>query len=259
EFHRLERRTPVRLVYPRIEQRLARLTHAFGPASGPLLAVLGQGPRESCFEDDFGIGYPLAVEADTFLRSFEQALEARGVPFAWVGGEDRDVALDDAAWLVCASSGAMPEALATRLVAATDRGTRVTIGPRRSAFDARFRPLEEAAAIRNRLEGACEWHESDAPALADAAVARAVADLDLCSYAADPDPLHVTVHHDGDGEIRVAFVIKATDEDLVGRVTIGVDDTWSDPIETMNTRSERGVLELRLRPHSVRMLIRRRS
>ena len=89
--------------------------HAFGPISGAFFSVIGAGARASSAEDDLGLGYPIAIEADAFVRAFELALEARGVPFAHVGGEDREVSLDGARWLVCATSGGMNPELFRRL------------------------------------------------------------------------------------------------------------------------------------------------
>jgi beta-galactosidase len=250
-FHTLRRRVPVRLLVPRIERRLARVTHAFGPATGALLAVMGQGPRESCVEDDFGTGHPLAIEADTFLRSFEQALDARGVPFAVVGGEDRDVAFDGADWVICATSGGFAESLARRLVDVAHRGARVTVGPRARRFDGDLRPLED-----DLLAGKVELLEATDPATADAAVSRAVEALELPRFACDPDPVHATVHEDAAGELRVIFVINPSDEDYLARVAIGVEATFHDGIDGSITRSDGGVLETRMRPKTVRMFLR---
>ncbi|MBK8937394.1 MAG: beta-galactosidase [Polyangiaceae bacterium] len=57
DFERLRRRAPVRILIPRNERRLARVTHAFGPVSGAFFSVAGAGARESCLEDDLGLGY----------------------------------------------------------------------------------------------------------------------------------------------------------------------------------------------------------
>jgi beta-galactosidase len=250
-FERLRRHVPVRLVVPRIERRLARVMHAFGPATGALFSVMGQGARESCIEDDLGLGYPLAIEADTFVRSFEQALDARGVPYAHASGEDRDILVAGASWILCATSGAFADSLAVELAAAAAAGTRVTLGPRPRRFDGAMRALGAV----DPLAGVEVLERAD-PATADAAVARALEELQLPRYASDPDGIHVTVHHDPEGELSVAFVINASDSDLVARVTLGVDGSWRDLLEGGTTRSADGLLELRVKPHSVRMLAR---
>ncbi len=248
-FHRLRRQVPVRLLVPRMERRLARVMHAFGPASGALFSVMGQGAREACFEDDLGLGYPLAIEADTFVRSFEQALEARGVPYAHASGEDRDIVLTGARWIVCATSGGFSDALAARLAEAAASGARVTMGPR----PRRFGGSMQALGAEDPLAGV-EVLEASDPASADAAVSQALETLALPSYASDPDGIQVTVHHDEADELRVVFVINPTESDLVARVTLGLDAPWRDLLDGGTTRSTDGLLELRVKPLTVRML-----
>ena len=48
---------------PRSLRRLARVLHAFGPLSPALFHVLGGGAEEACFEDDFGLGAAVVIEA----------------------------------------------------------------------------------------------------------------------------------------------------------------------------------------------------
>ena len=50
--------------------------------------MMNAGARERCIEDDLGTGSPLGIEVDTLVRAFEQALDARGVPFAVVEAVD---------------------------------------------------------------------------------------------------------------------------------------------------------------------------
>ncbi|HRI66802.1 MAG TPA: beta-galactosidase, partial [Polyangium sp.] len=83
-FATLRRDAPVRLVIPRLERRIARVMHAFGPMSAAILSTFGLGARETAIEEELGLGYPLAVEVGNFVHAFGQALEARGVPFAIV-------------------------------------------------------------------------------------------------------------------------------------------------------------------------------
>ncbi len=248
DFHRLRRRAPVRLLVPRIERRLARVMHAFGPASAAAMAIAGQGPREACFEDDLGLGYPLAIEADTFARSFEQALDARGVPWALAAGEDRAASLAGAQWIICATSGGFSGALIEALRQAQAGGVRVTLGPRPLTRDGALRPLADSLEVA-LVAG------SD-PASADEAVAQALEVLDLPRHACDPDGIYATVHENDAGEARVVFVINPSDVDQVARLTLGVDARWRDALEGDETRSEQGVLELRVRPKTVRMMAR---
>ncbi|HHH27218.1 MAG TPA: hypothetical protein ENK57_02555, partial [Polyangiaceae bacterium] len=253
ELHRLRREVPVRVLVPRVERRIARVMHAFGPASGALMAVMGQGPRESCLEHDLGTGYPLALAADDFRRTLEQALEARGVPYALVGGEDRDIAFHRARWVVCATGGGFSDVLAQRLADAAARGIRVSLGPHDRRWDGSLRPLAQDV-----LEGSgIERIQGSSATAVRAAVSRAVEALDLPTYSCEPGGVHAAVHASDDGEASVVFVVNPTSEHVGARVALGVDAEWRDLLGEGGTTSSAGVLEAAIRPRSVRMLARR--
>jgi beta-galactosidase len=256
-FFTLTRRTPVRILTPRTERRLARVMHAFGPITGAFFSVAGKGARESVSEQDLGLGYPLGIESDSFTRTFEAALEARGVPFACIGGEDRDVSLEGARWIVCATSGGLNPTLFRRLVEVTAAGARVTLGPREPAFDGAYRPLVEPLDL-GLLRGA---HDDvpvlleDDPAAADAAVSRAIADLGLPTWACDPDGIFATVHEDAAGRERVVFLLNPGEGDVVARVHLGGGALRAvDVLDEGVFEIKRGALEVRLTPRAVRML-----
>jgi beta-galactosidase len=273
-FHSLRRRVPVRILIPRSERRLARVMHAFGPLTGAFFSIIGAGARESCFEDDLGLGHPLAIEADSFARAFEAALEARGVPFAHVGGEDRDVSLVGAAWIICATSGGMNPELWKRLEQAAQAGTRVTLGPRAPVFDGAFRALAhpfdlarlqaappEGAHCAGQGAGASRPHPhlaalvEDVPAAAAAAVSRAIEDLSLPAHACIPDSVFATVHEDAAGRPRVLFVLNPAENDVVVRVTVGPAITHAtDALDESAYEAQNGVLEVRMKPRTVRMI-----
>jgi beta-galactosidase len=250
-FFELHRAVPVRLVTPRAERRLARVLHAFGPVSGALLGVMGQGPRETCIEHDFGLGVLPAVDPHTLLTAFEHALDGRGVPFAHVGGEDCAVALRGARWIVCATSGGFSDELWQALADAAASGVRVTLGPVRRTRDGRMLPLASPPS-----HDAFELCEGSDPARVDDLVARAAAELELPCVACDPDGVRATIHADAAGEARVVFVLNPTPADVVARVGLGVDAGWRDVLDDATTRSVGGLLELRVRPTSIRMLAR---
>ncbi|HZF51348.1 MAG TPA: beta-galactosidase [Polyangiaceae bacterium] len=257
----LRRRAPVRILIPRSERRLARVMHAFGPLAGTIFSILGAGARESCVEDDLGLGYPLATQADTFARAFEGALEARGVPFAYVGGEDRDVSLAGARWIVCASSGGLNPVLWRRLEGAAQAGAQVTIGPYEPVFDGSMKPLAEPYDLA-RLRpagggGAAEVAKvvHDDPASADAAVARAIEVLKLPTFACDPDGVFATVHEDAEGKARVFFLLNPGGGEVVARLGLGEGVLAAvDVIDDVRFEATRGAFEVQMRPRSVRML-----
>jgi beta-galactosidase len=256
-FHELKRRVPVRILTPRNERRLARVMHAFGPISAAFFSVLGAGARESAIEDDLGLGFPPAVEADTFTRTLENALDSRGVPFAHIGGEDRDVSLEGASWIVCVSSGGLSKTLFARLAEAADRRTLVTIGPRAPELGGARRPLVEPLDTE-RLRGPFSDHDVilDAdPASVEGAVAHAIDRLDLPTLSVEPDAVYATLHEDADGKPRVLFLINPADIDVTARVSVGAGPTRA--VDLMKEQSyvvQQGALEVTLKPKSVRML-----
>jgi beta-galactosidase len=256
-FFNLHRRTPVRILTPRSERRLARVLHAFGPISGAFFSVTGGGARECASEQDFGLGCPIGIEADTFARTLELALEARGVPFAHIGGEDRDISLDGARWLICATSGGMNPELFRRLEQQAQAGTLITLGPREPLFDGAFRPFAQPLdpARLKSPHHSLPLVLSDAPADADDIVARAIVDLKLPTFACDPDGVFVTVHEDESGRPRVLFILNPHDSDVIAKVGIGI--TEGNAVDVLNDatfEARRGTFDVRMQPHTVRML-----
>lgn len=256
-FHTLRRRAPVRLVVPRGERRLARALHAFGPVPGTAFSMANAGARERCAEDDLGTGSPIGVEVDTFARAFEQALDARGVPFAVVEALGGEVPLGDARWVVCATSGGLSPALFDRLAAAQASGAAVTFGPRRPALDASLRPLSAPLPweVFDRAEEEVPLFIDDAPASVDTAVARAVEALRLPTFACDPHSLLATVHEDAAGAPRVLFIVNPGHEDVVARVSVpgaGLQEAH-DLLGDERVPIVHGAVEARVPPRTARM------
>lgn len=257
ELNTLRRRAPVRILTPRNERRIARVTHAFGPVSSAIFSIAGAGPRDACLEDDLGAGGAPAIEVDTFVRAAEKALEARGVPFAHVGGEDKADAIEGASWILCATSGGLSPALFEELAGAASRGAAVTLGPRAPELGGARRPLQQPFDLdRLRIAHGRVPTLLDAdPRALDAAVAAAIEALQLPTWSADPEGVHVTMHEDEAGRPRVLFAIRAEEGDVLARITVGrgVKRAY-DPIEERGWAVEDGVLEIRMVARSVRML-----
>lgn len=215
-FRALARRVPVRLVVPRALRRLARATHAFGPVTPAVFNIAGAGPLESCLEDDFGMGEPAPIVGESFVRAFERALLARGIPFAYAGGESLDASLEGASWVVCTTAGGLKEDVIATLRAVRERGAAVTIGPRVPDRDGAMRPLARPLDVSG-----LEVEPLEDPSRADALVARYVDDLALPAYPVDPPDVHVALHEDRDGVPRVAFVMNPGSEARIATVGLG--------------------------------------
>jgi beta-galactosidase len=216
-WNELRRRAPVRLVVPRALRRLSRATHAFGPVTPAVFNIAGQGPLESCLEDDFGLGEIAPIAGESYVRAFERALLARGVPFAYAGGESLEPSTQRAEWIVCTTAGGFKRELLESLRDAARRGVRVTIGPRVPTRDGSMREL--AAPIDAPPE--LEVEPLDDPSRADALVAKRVDELSLPAYPVDLPDVHVTVHEDASGAPRVAIVMNPTGDALTATVGLG--------------------------------------
>ena len=249
-FHTLRRRAPVRLVVPRALRRLARVTHAFGPLTPALFNVAGAGWRESVLERDFGLDAPPVIAAEAYLRAFERALHARGVPFAYAGGETVELSTEGAKWIVCASAGGLKPHLVDSLRAAGDKGAIVTMGPRAPELDGAMRPLKRPLDVSG-----FEIEPLDDVARADVLVARRIDDLGLPTWPADPVDAHVAVHEDAQGTARVVFVMNPTDRDLVVRVSLAGVGVLEDALHGERVERATGAFEVTVASRVARLMI----
>jgi len=216
-FRSLTRRVPVRLVVPRILRRLGRALHAFGSATPAMIHVLGGGYRESCFEDELGLGFSAPLEAEAFLRRFERALLRRGVPFAYVSGELARETCEGAAWTICTSGGGLKPDFVRALRDLADSGAHVTLGPRMPLRDGRYQPLARAPEL-----GAVTFEDLEAPGRADAVVHEMTARLGLPVFTVEADDeCHVTVHEDVSGAPRVVFLMNPHRSVVTVEATLG--------------------------------------
>jgi beta-galactosidase len=228
-FQSLHRKIPVRLVVPRALRRLSRATHAFGPVTPAAFNISGSGPLESCLEEDLGLSAdqaepesdaprPLAapIAGELFVRSFERALLARGVPFAYAGGEALAESIQGAQWIVCTTAGGVKREVIDTLCEARAEGAVVTIGPSVPSRDGSMRRLDAPHPVES-----LELEPLNEPARADTLVARYVEQLDLPTLACDPPTVFVTVHQDEHGVPRVAFVMNPEREQVVAMIGLG--------------------------------------
>ncbi len=248
-FHELRRRAPVRLVVPRALRRLARATHAFGPLTPALFHVAGAGWRESVIERDFGLDAPPVIAAEAYLRAFERSLHARGVPFAYAGGETVERSTAGAKWIVCASAGGLRPHLIDSLHAARKGGALVTIGPRVPELDGSMIPLKNPVDMRG-----LELEPLDDLARCDMLVARRIEKLALPTWPTDPIEAFVAVHEDMAGAPRVVFAMNPTDKDLIVRLSLASVDALVDALDGQRIAKARGAFDVTVPARVVRML-----
>jgi beta-galactosidase len=250
KFHELRRRAPVRLVVPRALRRLARITHAFGPLTPALFHVAGAGWRETVLERDFGLDAPPVIAAEAYLRAFERSLHARGVPFAYAGGETIDRSTVGAKWIICASTGGLAPHFIDSLHAARKGGARVTIGPRVPELDGSMLPLKSPVDMTG-----LDLEPLDDLARADILVARRIEKLGLPTWPTDPVDAFVAVHEDEAGAARVVFAMNPTDRDLTVKLSVPGVDALVDAFDGQRITKAGGAFETTVPSRVVRMLV----
>jgi beta-galactosidase len=200
----------VRLVVPRSLRRLARVSHAFGPVTPAAFHIMGNGYRESTFEEN-----PAIARAESFIRTFERALLARGVPFAYAGGETLEASTENAKWIVCATADGLKPDVLSDLRAQANSNVKVTLGPIVPTRDGSWRPLQAPADVRG-----LEIEPLEDLARVDALVSKRIEELGLPTYPIDPPDAYVTVHEDAAGVAKLVFVMNPTHESIVAKVGV---------------------------------------
>jgi beta-galactosidase len=252
-FFELRRHTPVHILVPRGFQRLLRVLHAFGPLSPALFHLLGGGAIESAYEDELGLGAPVLLEAERFACALEAELERRRIPYAFAGSDVAELSLARAAWTVIVCPGALEDELVTLALAALRRNTALTIGPMIPERDGAMRPRAGLPVLSSARPGIPALYSGPAEGVADLVTGAASA-LDLPTLSADPADVFVTLHTDARDRATLLFVINPTEQELLARVTAAGRRSAADALlgERLDARNDQ--LELKLRPHSVRML-----
>jgi len=251
DFFGLQIRAAVHIVVPRNLRRLARVLHAFGPLTLAAFHVSGGGAEEACFEDEFGLGSPVVIEAWQFVKRLEAALSAERIPYAVVAGDLTEQALQQGQWTVIASAGGLEHEIRETLGRAMAAGRALSIGPYPVLRDAIFQPLDEPFQV---VEGGA------VPSLLGldeaelrAAVSAAKTALGLPSFGCAPEGISVTVHHDDTGQARVAFVINPTARAVRAEVSLPGIARAVDALDGTEFRARQGEFELPLPPHTVRL------
>jgi beta-galactosidase len=169
------------------------------------------------------MGEPAPIAGESFIRAFERALLARGVPFAYAGGEALDAGIRGASWIVCTTAGGLKREVFETIRGVNDAGIAVTIGPAVTARDGAMRTMNEPHDVRGLAVESLED-----PARADALVARYVEELALPTYPVDPATVFVSVLEDDAGVARVAFVMNPEPEAVVATLGVGRAKTLVD-------------------------------
>ena len=188
------------------------------------------------------------------MKTLERALDAAGIPYAFSSDDVARYSFKHARWTIVACPGALEPDLVDRIAKARERGRAVTLGPHAPVADASFRPLKEPLVLASELS-------DPVPALLpfdEDGIARAVLEarlrLELPTLAVEPSNVRATLHRDKHGVPRVLFVINATPEQALAKVTLSGLSEAVDVLDGARFRATFGVLELPVAAKSVRML-----
>ncbi len=251
-FTSLDRQTPVKVVVPRCYRRLLRVLHALGPVPAALMDALGGGAALSCDEGEFDLGAPVALETARFIDCFVDCFEARGIAYAFTGGDLIEDALDDASWLIIPCPGALEPRLRDVAWNAIEAGRAITLGPFEPTRDPTFRLWQQGNARRLPQTSPVPTLVGASRGDASAAVIRAVEHLSIPERRADDPRLQLELHS---GDTRdVLFVINPMNTAITSKVAVGDARRVDDALEDRRLTIKGGEVEVQLSAHSVAML-----
>jgi beta-galactosidase len=210
--------------------------------------ISGAGFHQSCFEDDWGLGEsPMAV-AEAYLHAFEHALQARGVPYAYVGGESLETSVRGAQWIVAALAGGVKPAFLSALRREQQRGVLVTVGPKIPDRDGAMQRLLDPP-----VQGDLELEPLQERADVERLVSRRIDELRLPCFTASPQHVYVTVH-EGDEGPRLVFVMNPTREKRQAEISVpGVTRLRDTLLVSPDLQRAHGAFALELQPRQVRI------
>jgi beta-galactosidase len=206
--------------------------------------------RESCLENDlgFGLGQSPMAAGEAYVRAFERALTARGVPFAYAGGETLEWSAEGASWVVVATAGGVKREFFASMRALRKQGLLVTIGPTVPDRDGSMRLMPSPHDARG-----LEVEPLHDVARADALVARRIEELALPTYPVDPPDAYACVHEDASGAPRVVFLLNPTGADVLAKVSLPSVHRLVDLLNGDAVVRAGGAFEVTVESRSVRM------
>ena len=248
DFHRLSRRAPVALVFPRDYARLSRVTNLFGVQSPANLEAVGATPVSGCREDTAGLSSAVQVDWWRVLAGVAAELSKANVPYVYVDSEADAERFEGFAAVVCPSFDFTSDRYWQRIESVAEGGTRVILGPQIPTLSGLMEPdirrLPEGAVVHNLLD--TKVREELVRGLAD--------ELSLRSgFTTDAPGVEVTVHEGSIGP-TVLFVLNPSRTGVRATLRMPKPSALVDALsgERLESCAEPVVA---LEPQSVRMLI----
>jgi hypothetical protein len=188
--------------------------------------------------------------ASRLMHRLEHELDARRVPYAVVGGDLCEHALEHGRWTIVLSAGALEAELVEAVLGGIGRGKAMSFAGRPVERDGSMRPLARAPSLPPKTPVEPLLRDDDT---LGSVIDSALSKLSLSTIAAEPRELHITVHVDASATPRVAFLINPTERDVEARLEAAVERA-TDALDCEPIRGRDGALELVVRRRSVRML-----
>jgi len=245
----LTRRAPVRIVVPRLLERLALLASGTAPFT-PSWFGLGRGAE--LLEGDADPTRGALAEAREFVNTLEQVLDRARVPYQFVSAETAPRSLGDAAWTIVVCPGALDASFTLAIAEHLIAGKAISVGPRLPERDGHF------IAVSKRLptlqQTVVPLLLPRGPATLAELLVTTMDDLGIASLPAAPDVIRTTVHVDSDGRPRSLFVINPSDAAATATVGIAGAASARDALSGEPTPVHDGNVSVEVAPRTVRLL-----
>ena len=245
----LERRTRVRVVVPRLLERLGWLTSATAPLA---TTFLGGGPESESLEGDADSTRGALAEAREFLATVERVLDERRIPFELVSAEGADRELGDGHWTIFVCPGALEATLTSAIAEQLHLGKPISVGPRAPERDGRFTPNTARLPSLERTPAPLLLPRG--PATLTELIATTLHDLGVEALHAEPDCIRTTLHVDSDGRPRALFVINPSEREVSATVGVPDDVSVEDALSSDVLPVQSNRVSLVIGAHTVRLL-----
>ncbi|HEX4338652.1 MAG TPA: beta-galactosidase [Polyangiaceae bacterium] len=249
QHRELTRPAPVRIVVPRLLERLGWLASATAPFPA---ALLGLDASEDALEGESDPTAGALAEARAFMTTVEKLLDEKRVPYEFVSAEGAERSLGDARWTIVVCPGALDPTLTSAIAQHAFGGKAVSVGPRAPERDAHF--LATSARLPTLAQTPAPQLLPRGPSTLSELIATTLTDLRIAPLAAEPEAIRTTLHVDTEGRPRALFVINATGDELVAKVSVAGAKTASDPMSGEAMKVDDGNVSVVVPARTVRLL-----
>jgi beta-galactosidase len=245
----LTRRAPVRIVVPRLLDRLGLLASATAPFAP---SWLGLGAETESLEGELDPTRGALAEARHFVVTLEGALEQKRVPYELASSEGIGRSLGDATWTIVVCPGALDASLTAAITEHALAGKAISVGPRPPERDGHFLP--SPARLPTLAQASVPLLLPRGPSTLAELLASTLDDLGVAALPAEPAAIKTTLHVDSDGRPRALFVINASEGRIDARVGIAGAVSAEDALSGEGFAVFGSEVSIAVAPRTVRLL-----